>query len=208
MTLNGTGSSDAWQRECLIEVNDGTSKMTIHGLTENVNIEGGERSIDVINLVNLGQIPKHGGMDIFTVTFEGYPLYAGSIEAGAADGYFEMYANSPVTDEEEPLEVSLTNTLTRYRVTILWSNDSTATSASGSTAASTNSARFVIADCIAIGCPIDFTDKIHKQTLTFKGNAFDKRGSSSASSPNVKMDSGKATALVGLADYTPYSSKW
>lgn len=207
MTIDATGSEDAWQRQCLIEVSDGTSVMTLMAEVETINIEGGEREKDKIDLVNLGQIPKHGGLAPFTVTFEGYPLYGGSAAAGAIDGFWEIYANKPVADGSQPLDTDLSNVLTKYRVSILWTNDPAASTGSGTTAASTDSSRFVIAECFATGCPIDFTDKIRKQTLSFWGLGFDKTGAA-AGGNNVKMDDGKATALTALGNYTPGATKW
>jgi hypothetical protein len=200
--VNGTGSEDAWQRELIVEITDGTSTMTYHNCA-NVNIEGGSRAKSKIELCNLGQIPRHEGTDPITITFEGYPRFAGTAAAGAVDGIWEIYADSPVTDASQPLAISASNTLTKYRVTLLWTDDSSATSASGTTAASTNADRVVIAECFAMGCPIDFTDRIRKETLSFWGVVFD-----ASASANLKRDSGKATALTALTGYAPGTTKW
>ena len=207
MVIDTTGSEDAWQRQALIEVSDGTSVMLLHALTETINIEGGERGLDKIDLLNLGQIPKHGAGDVYTITFEGYPLAAGVATAGAAGGFWEFFANKPVADASEPLDIDLTNTLTRYRVAILWTDDVTATAGGGATASSTAGLRFVIADCFAVGAPVDFTDKIVKTTLMFKGVGFDKTGAATDGN-NVKMESALNTAIPTLGNYTPSSTKW
>ena len=74
MAVNATGSEDAWQRQALIAVDDGTSTMTMEALTETIDLDIGERGFDMIALINLGQIPKHSPVGITTVTIEGYPL--------------------------------------------------------------------------------------------------------------------------------------
>ncbi len=203
MAPETTGSEDAWQRECLIEIADGTSTMAVHALTETVDIDMGERDLDKIDLLNLGQIPKHGAVGITTLTFEGYPLQSGSAATGAAAGFFDIFANKPVVDASQPLEVSLSAVLTRYRVSVLWTDDAASTTAGGATAASTAGMRFVIADCFCTSCKTDFTDGILKQTLVFKGVGLDKNKAA-----NIKMESHNNGAIPTLGAYTPSSGKW
>lgn len=205
MTIDGSGSHDAWQRECLIEVTDGTTIMTLHGLTETVDIDIGEREVDVLNLVNLGQIMKFGSVGMSTITFEGYCLEAGSIAAGAATGFWDFFASRPGIDAAEPQSISISNTATRFRVTVLWTDEVAATSASEEIASGSKCRRFVIAECACTGCKDSFTDGILKSTLTFKGAAFDNGGSAV-----IKMESkdGTGDALAALGAYTPGSVYW
>jgi hypothetical protein len=203
MTINATGSEDAWQRQALIEVTDGTSTMAMQALTETVDIDMGERDLDKIDLLNLGQIPKHGSVGITSVTFEGYPLQSGSAATGTGYGFFDIFASKPVVDSSQPLDVDMSNTLTKYRVAIMCTDDSAATTAGGATAASTASMRFVMAECFCTSCKTSFTDGILKQTLVFKGVAFDKSADS-----NIKMESHNDGAMVALGTYTPGTTKW
>lgn len=204
MAVNATGSEDAWQRQALICIDDGTSTMTMEALSETIEIDMGERDLDKIDLLNLGQIPKHGAIGITTVTFEGYPLQAGTASAGAATGFFDMFASKPVADNSQPLDIDMSNTLTRYRIAILWTDDSSPpTNASTATAASTAGKRFVIADCFCTSCKTSMTDGITKQTITFKGVCFDK-----SADPNIKMESHNNGAIPTLGSYTPSSGKW
>ena len=136
MTIGTTGSEDAWQRIAFVSVESGTSAAPIHmtyqALTETIDIDMGERDLDVINLLNLGQIPKHGPVGICTVTLEGYPLQAGTSDqstvsgtsktSGLAKGYFEAFANAGHADTSQPLDLDMSNTLTRYRLSVLWTN--------------------------------------------------------------------------------------
>ena len=97
----------------------------------------------------------------------------------------------------------MSNTLTKYRVAILWTDDSAATTGGGATAASTAGIRFVLAECFCISCNWDFTDRILKKTLVFKGVAFDK-----AASANAKGESHTNGAIPTLGSYTPGTTKW
>ena len=203
MTINATGSENAWQRQCLIAITDGTSTMAMESLTETVDIDMGERDLDKIDLCNLGQIPKHGALGITTITIEGYPKQAGSSATGTGYGFFDIFASKPAIDSSQPLDVDLSTTLTRYRVAAMWTNDPNATVADAATAAATASIRFVMAECFCVSCKSDFTDGVLKQTLVFKGIAFDTTGNT-----NIKMESHNAGAMVALGTYTPGTTKW
>ena len=179
--------------------------MTLHGLTETVDIDQGERDIDVINLVNLGQIAKYGPMGLTTVTFEGYALEAGSIAAGAATGFWDFFASNPVIDSAEPQAISISNSATRFRVTILWTDEVAATAASEQIETGSKCKRFVMADCICSACKDSFTDGILKTTLVFKGANFNVAGVA-----RVKMESkdGTGGALAALGSYVPGTTAW
>ena len=203
MSINATGSEDAWQRQAIVEITDGSSTMAMETLTETIDIDMGEREIDIINLINLGQIPKHGAIGITSVTIEGYPLQAGSAGTGTAYGFWDIFASKPVVDNSQPLDVDISNTLTRYRVAVMMTDDPNATTAGGSTAASTAAMRFVMAECFSVSCKTSFTDGIMKQTLILKGVAFDK-----SAAANIKMESHNDGAMVSLGTYTPGTTKW
>jgi hypothetical protein len=208
MAIVGSGSENAWQRECLIEVTDGTTHLALHALTETIEIDIGERDIDVINLVNLGQIPKHGNHGITTVTFEGYAKEVGTGGTGdqTATGFWDIFAEKPAKDTSEPQQVSIANTNTRFRIAILWTDETGETVADGAVANTQKAKRFVIAECFCVGHKDSFTDGILKTTLTFKGSAFDKTGSA-----NIKMESidgGGAGTFGALTTYVPGTTKW
>lgn len=143
-----TGSESAWQRKAYISVENTTLvKLQYEALTETIDIDMGERDLDVINLLNLGQIPKHGQIGICTITFEGYPLQAGTADTsgatkgtpsgGLATGYFDTFASSQNVDSSSELDIDMSNTLTRYRVAILWTDDADLAGVVGSTSSNT-----------------------------------------------------------------------
>ena len=66
--------------------------------------------------------------------------------------------------------------------------------------------RYVMAECICVSCKTSMTDGIVKQTLVFKGRAFDKTGAAI-----IKMEShdGSGSAVVPwLGYYTAGSIYW
>ena len=205
MTINGTGDWDAWQRQCLIEVSDGTTWVSLHALTETVDIDTGERDLDVINLLNLGQIAKHGNVGLTTVTFEGYCLQAGTGTATGAQtgtGFWDLFAQKPAMDTADPLTNAVTTDATRFRVAILWTRETTETVASGEVTSGYGK-RFVLAECFCTACKESFTDGILKTTLTFKGAAFDNSGNA-----QMKLESSSGATLVALGTYVPGTTYW
>jgi hypothetical protein len=212
MAVTNYGDYDAWQRHALITIDDGTYHVDMHALTETIEIDIGERDLDVINLLNLGQIPKHGNIGLTTVTFEGYAKEAGTSDASgsAATGVFDIFAYKPTryltggtdTDLGEAQEIPITNHVARYRVAILWTNDGAATAGDSAVTSGTTyfGKRFVIADCFCVGYKESFTDGVLKYTLTFKGTAFDASGNARIEMQSVDAT---ATALSALGNYTP-----
>jgi hypothetical protein len=208
MAIIGSGSENAWQRECLIEVSDGTTHLALHGLTETVDIDIGERDLDVINLVNLGQIPKHGHHGLTTVTFEGYCKEAGTPATGAQTGlgFWDIFAQKPAMDTAEPQTNSVTVDATRFRVAIMWTDETGETLASAAVANSQSAKRFVLSDCYCTAHKDAFTDGILKTTLTFKGSAFN-----AAAAARMKIESidGAGSGTFGaLQTYVPGSTPW
>jgi len=206
MAINATGDEDAWQRQALIEVTSDSSHIVrLHAMTETIDIDVGERDIDKIDLVNLGQIPKHGAIGISTITIEGYPQEAATETSSTGDGFFDIFASAPLI-ASQPHDVDMSNTLTRYRVSVLWTEDTAADDASDATATSKKAMRFVMADCFCTSCKSSFTDGVLKQTLTFKGVCFDKLAVT-----NIKMESNDSSASGGipaLGNYVASITKW
>jgi len=293
--VTSNGSFDAWQRKAYISVESGTAalpvKMQYQAITETIDIDVGERDLDKIDLLNLGQITKHGPIGITTITFEGYPMYAGTFDtsgatrgtpkSGIAASYWEVFAQVGHMDTADPITNTITNDVTRYRVAILWTDDSidtgttsaasdatpsitgtaatagdndgklltlTSGTASGGvymivsgegtsvytltagdtpqtdmggagptdtytitptgsgavTTASAKGKRFVIADCTCVSCKTSFTDGILKQTLIFKGAAFDESGAGL-----MKTESAAAgVQLPELGTYVAGTTYW
>jgi len=208
MAIDGTGSEDAWQRECLIEISDGTTHVKLEGLTETVDIDIGERELDIINLLNLGQIPKHGSQGISTVTFEGYCKEAGTGATGAqtATGFWDIFAQKPGMDTSEPQTNSITVDATRFRVAVMWTSEAGETLASGAVANTEKARRFVLSDCYCTAHKDAFTDGILKTTLTFKGTNFN--AAAAARMKIESIDGGSVGTFSALTTYVPGTTPW
>jgi len=159
MAVTIYGSYDAWQRHAYVSIeSSSTVKMQYEALTASINIEIGERSVDIIDLLNMGQIMKYGPVGMTTITLEGYPLYAGTANTsgatrgtptgGKSEGYWELFADIGHTDTAQPLNISMTNNATRYRIAILLTNDAELT---GTLSAASNGTPSVTAGATTAG---------------------------------------------------------
>lgn len=125
-----TGSEDAWQIRAAISIDDGTTHLVFQAITEEIEADLSERELDKIDLLDDNQIPKHGGLSVATISFKGYPLYAGSTIKGIATGFWDVFAQAPAADTTDPIGQGATwvgeimNIRTKYRVAILMTNES------------------------------------------------------------------------------------
>ena len=184
--IAGSGSEDAWQVRALITVDDGSTAVNLQAISEDIEIDMPEREYDKIDLLDDNQMPKHGGLGICTVTINGYTLEAGTITAGAATGFFDIFAEGPDLNGSgislsQPIAVTISNVRTRYRVAILLTNDTDATAGTSAVASATTKAgkRIILADCICTKGGFSGTfsaNEPQKDTLVFKGIAINKAG--------------------------------
>lgn len=162
-------------------------------LTETIDIDLGDKDID--QLVNLkgGRMVKKIPEDITTITFEGYPV---DIDAVGGTGISQMF-HAGTWDTTEPMTVTSSLNRDLFRLAILWTDDTTATSGAGATAATTNSYRIVFAHAYMTSMKPSFTDGVLKFTFQFKCPAFN-----SQAIGLIHEQSGDATALTTLNTYS------
>ncbi len=206
-----TGSEDAWQVRALITVEDDDTAVQIHALSEDIEVDIPEREYDKLDLLDDNQIPKHGGLGICTITINGYTLSSGTIAAGTATGFWDIFAEKPAKDTSEPQGITISNVRTRYRVSILLTNDNAATAGTTAVTSGTTYAgkRVMLADCICTkGGPTGTfsANEPQKDILVFKGVALDKAGAG-----NIKIESialATASALAAPTAYEAGVTKW
>lgn len=216
-----TGSEDAWQRKAYISIeSSATVKGQFESLTETIDIDMGERELDVVNLLNLGQIPKHGRIGVCTVTLEAYPLQAGTgdqtlgtAKGGVATGLFDVFASSPHVDTTGELDIDMSSTLTKYRVAILWTDqaallETAASSSDAGTGSITvddtpltsddyNGARIRITSGTAIGVDYMVTDTATGSFVTTTGDTPSSDGVSDNDSFSVYPTGSSAVITTG-----------
>lgn len=192
---------DTWSETAKISIAaQGGSDVRFEAITETIDIDIGNKDFDVIATLSGGRFVKFTPQEPTTITFEAYPVQAGTSSGQVGYGFFDLLWGA---DTSQPLQIDA-NVLSRdkYRVAIMWTTDTSSTMyADGQVGSPANSALRVIAsDGYFTSVKPSFTDGILKFTVTFKVPPVDKSGND-----NIRIESidGSATAtLTALASYT------
>ena len=197
--MTAAAVDDAWMETCLIAVSIASgSDVQFAGVTETVEFDIGEKDIEGIPLVNGGRMTKWTPEGDSSITFEAYPLLAGTQTGTVGLGFYDLLHSQDATI---PVRVTNDRERDKYRVLVLWTNDPTPTTAQAVTNANYSAFRIGMADGHFTSVKPSFTDGILKFTVTFKCTAFDKSGNG-----NVMMESCAGASgsdiLPAIATYT------
>ncbi len=193
---------DAWMEVCLIAISRASgSDLQFAAETETVDFDIGEKDIEGIPLVNGGRVTKFMPEGDSSITFEAYPLEAGTLaESTPGTGFFDMLHN--ITGAASvPIRITNDRTRNKYRVLVLWTNDPDVTTAQQVTGTDHSAFRIGMADGHFTSVKPSFTDGTLKFTVVFKVAAFDK-----SADGNIMMESCAGTSgsdvLPVIASYT------
>ena len=197
--MTATAVDDAWMEVCLIAISaQAGSDVQFAGLTETCDFDLGEKDIEGVALVNGGRVTKFTPEGDSSVTLEAYPLEAGTDAGAVGLGFYDLLHSQDAT---VPIRIVNDHNRTKYRILVLWTNDSTATTAQSTTAENASALRIGLADGHFTSVKPSFTDGTLKFTVVFKCAAFDK-----AAAGNVMMESAAGTEagdkLPAIAAYT------
>ena len=182
---------DAWSVTALINLNDGTTDMTIASITETIDIDLGDRDIEGIANLKGGFITKKMPQADTTISFEGYPVGVGDINATTQDGLAAFFLAGTDTAPAFYNQVD-TNRLNEstFTINIMWT-DSTVASATASIASGKYALRYTFQNCTLISCKPSMTDGTLKSTWKFKCPAATKTGTG-----NLIVESTDGTASM------------
>ena len=197
--MTAAAVDDAWMEVCLIGISiQAGSDIQFAALTETVDFDIGEKDIEGIPLVNGGRVTKFTPEGDSSITFEAYPLEAGTDTGTTAKGFFDLMHT---VDSSVPIRITNDRNRDKYRVLVLWTNDPTPTTAQSVTTNTYSALRIGMAVGHFTSVKPSFTDGTLKFTVTFKVAAFDK-----AAAGNVMMESCAGTTagdiLPAIASYT------
>lgn len=197
--MTAAATNDAWMEVCLIAISKvGGSDIQFAGLTETVDFDIGEKDIEGVPLVNGGRVTKWNPEGDSTITFEAYPLQAGTDTGTAGKGFFDLMH---AVDASVPIRVTNTRARDKYRVLVLWTNDPTVTTAQAITTNTYSALRIGMAEGYFTSVKPSFTDGTLKFTVVYKTVPYDK-----AAASNVMMESCAGTTagdiLPAIAAYT------
>lgn len=200
MMAGNTGN--AWQETFLATISQQSgTDATFEGITETLDFDFGEKDFDGIPLGNGGRIEKLTPEGPTTVTIEAYPLEVGSDDISGAstiNGFFDLLQQE---DTSHPLAIQATTARTRYRLAIMWTDDTSISSATAEVGSTQAAMRFVLADGFITSVKPSFTDGILKFTITFKVVPFDISGNSNMELESVNAAVSSAT-MAAVASYT------
>jgi hypothetical protein len=169
-----------------------------HTITETVDIDMGDKDIESIAALSGGRIVKYTPEGDTTITLEMYPLGAGSGDISAATTATGVFDLLHAEDTTQPLKISSTTGRTKYRLCILWTEDTSVTSATAAITGANKALRFTAADGFFTAVKPSFTDGVLKFTVTFKVPPRD-----AVNNSNIYIESTDGTAsLTALQSYT------
>ena len=190
---------DAWMETCLIAISiQGGSDIQFASLTETVDFDIGEKDIEGVALTNGGRVTKWTAEGDSSITFEAYPLEAGTDSGTDGNGFFDLMHSA---DASVPLRITNDRNRDKYRVLVMWTNDPTVSTGQAITTDTYSALRIGLADGHFTSVKPSFTDGILKYTITYKCAAFDRDGAG-----NVMMESCAGASgtdiLPAVASYT------
>jgi hypothetical protein len=188
---------DSWSETALVSIaKSGAASLTFHTMIETIDIDEGDKDVEYIASVTGGRIRKKIPQAETVITFEGYPVGNTPANTNQATG-LDQYFYGDATAVSEPFSVTSSRARLRFRVAITWTDDTSATTGDGSTAASTNSFRWYCINADLVSMKRSFTDGILKCTFKFKVAPFNKAGTG-----NIVSIEAENTALSALTTYT------
>jgi hypothetical protein len=189
---------DMWSETALVAISaPAGSDVQFMTITETLDIDIGDKDFDIVATLAGGRLVKFNPQAETTITFEAYPVEAGTDTGTEGKGFFDLLNTSVAT---QPISVLVDHTRTKHRVIITWTDDATVTTAEGLIALvnTASGLRIVAADGYFTSAKPSFTDGQLKWTVMFKVPAFDKNASA-----NVKVESTDGTAdLIAVPSYT------
>lgn len=199
--MTAVATDDAWMEVCLVAISrvDGTD-VQFASLTETMDFDLGEKDIEGVPLVNGGRVTKWNPEGDSSVTFEAYPLQAGSSgSATVGTGFYDLLHSKD--SNVPPIRIINDRNRDKFRCLFLWTNDSTVTTAQATTTDTYSALRIGMADGHFTSVKPSFTDGILKFTVIYKCAAFDKSGSG-----NVMIEScagaSASDILPAISSYT------
>ncbi|KKK70261.1 hypothetical protein LCGC14_2925770 [marine sediment metagenome] len=196
--MTAAAVDDAWMETCLISISKaGGSDLQAAGETETVDFDIGEKDIEGLPLANGGRMTKWTPEGDSTITFEAYPLEAGTDTGTTLKGFYDLMHT---VDASVPIRITNDRNRDKYRVLVLWTNDPTPTTAQATTNNTFSAFRIGLADGYFTSVKPNFTDGDLKFTVMYKVAAFDK-----SAGGNVMMESCAGTTagdiLPAIAAY-------
>ncbi len=178
---------EAWEEVAQISVTQfAASPIAVQASTMTETIDLSEPDYPGESIPNIagGRVWKQSPQEDGEITLEIYPTDVSLANGENNLGMFQQFVGNPGGyDTTEPISTDIAwaagiqRTRDRFRVTVLWTNDTApVTTAEGSVASGKEAIRFSAMGCRLTSHKTSFTDGIMKTTVTFKFPAMNKAG--------------------------------
>lgn len=186
---------DTWSETALVSVSKASdAEVDFYTETETADINIGDKPFDVIANLAGGRLVKFNPQDPTEITLEMYNVEAGSASTGGAGGgVFDLFGAGIASDSAQPLILDFSRTREKHRITILWTDDTTITTAIAAINLNQNGMRVIALNAYLMSAKLAFTDGVLKVTATWKIPPFNKAGTS-----NVQITSTDGTATLTM----------
>jgi len=205
MTLSTT-TPDVWSGEDILftmhVVND-TTAIQLAGVLDSstLKIGGGDKDGSAIVLGNGGRAWKQDPQKEVTVEFDAYTRGIQTENGATVDMIgFEQFFDGQTENTTDVLSSTNTRTQKKFRLALLKTEDTSATSAAGASATSKAAKRFIVANARMVKHEETYADYVWKVSVSFKVPPF-KLGATS----NIKRESTDGSGTTGLAALSAYT---
>ena len=190
-----SATPETWSEKAKVSIAaEGASDVQFEALTETIDIDMGDKDIEAIVNTKGGRLVKYLPQEMTPITLEAYPLEAGTDSGTTGNGFFDLLNTQ---DASQPISISVDHNRDRYRMAILWTNDTTNTGAHLAVAPGSLGLRVVSCGFFTSAKP-SFTDGVLKWTVIMKAPPFKKDGTA-----NVNIGSCDAVAtMLALTAFT------
>lgn len=197
-------TNETWSEVGLVAITKiGGEDVEFYTITSSVELTIGDKDVEFLPILNGGRLAAFKPQGDTEITLELYPLEAGtdstSTTAKVGKGVFDLMGT---VDSTQPLELNLSRTRDKYRITLLWTDDTTITNATSDIVAGKSGLRFAVRNgYVTSATPsgaMTPTDPL-KWQVKFKSGAFDKNGISNVTAQSTD---GTASTAMTLAAYT------
>lgn len=194
---------DAWMSEGLIAITAlGGTDINFAGAVDrkSLTIKQGDKDFSLIDLLNGSCIEKPDSETTYEVTFDAYLT---NLATDADTGILQLFHTTRTNWNAGASCLEMTNSRNRdkFRIVVMFVDDSTIADAAGEVPISTESLRFILSNARFVACSDhSFSDDVLKGTFKFKAAPYTKAGAG-----NFKIQSTDGEASQSLIALTAYA---
>jgi len=195
---------DAWMSWGLVSITPiGGSNQSYGGYIDrkSLTIKQGDKDFDLIDLLTGATIEKPNSETPYEITFDGYFK---NLKTDSDEGILQLFHTNSANWNSGTNYLTITNSRNRdkFRVVIMFVDDTSITDAAGAVPISTEALRFILSNARFVSCSDhSFSDDVLKGTFKFKAAPYTRAGVG-----NFTIQSTDGTATQSLPALSAYTS--